>query len=218
MGRTSDARTRLVQAAVELLWHYGYGSVGVEALCARAKVKKGSFYYFFASKDELVVAALDAHWAGRRPAFDAIFLADKPAQARLEDYFSYAVQRQRHLRRRAGRVLGCFHASIGTECIRQNPLIAAKVQEIMGAYRGYLEHVVRDAAREGLLPGRDPAVVAQALFSLVEGALGQARIHDDLAPVEALPTAAWQILGLTPPHRSRAATSRARRVLRQEAP
>jgi TetR/AcrR family transcriptional repressor of nem operon len=218
MGRTSLARQRLIDAAIDLLWHYGYGSVSVDALCARAKVKKGSFYYFFPSKDDLVVAALDTHWARRRPAFEAIFSRPAPALVRLGDYFDYAVQRQRQLRRHAGRVLGCFHASIGTECIRQNPAIAAKAQEILTAYRGYLEGVLADAVVEGPLAGRDPGPLAQSLFSLVEGALGQARIHDDLKPVEALKASAWQILGLAPLPRSPASSSRARRALGQEIP
>jgi len=73
MGRVSDARERLIQATIELIWVEGYGAVTVDSICERANVKKGSFYHFFAAKEDLVLAALDAHWANRRPTLDALF-------------------------------------------------------------------------------------------------------------------------------------------------
>ena len=57
MGRTSDADERLMTAARDLMWEESYGSVTIDDICARAGVKKGSFYYFFDSKAALAVAA-----------------------------------------------------------------------------------------------------------------------------------------------------------------
>jgi len=37
-------RERIVTAAAELMYDRGYESVGVQALCERADVRKGSFY------------------------------------------------------------------------------------------------------------------------------------------------------------------------------
>ena len=68
MGRVSDAKPRLLEAAIDLVWSRSYGAVTVDDICAAAGVKKGSFYYFFKSKDELVAAALDAKWEQIRPA------------------------------------------------------------------------------------------------------------------------------------------------------
>jgi TetR/AcrR family transcriptional repressor of nem operon len=196
VGRVSDARERIVEAAIELLWAQSYGLVSVDAICERADVKKGSFYYFFKSKDELVVAALDWHWQDRRASFDAIFSASSPPLERLQRYFDNIHERQRELQRRTGRVLGCFHASVGTECIRNSPAIAAKVQEILSIYKKYLESALRDAAAAGQLDLEDPAEQAQGLFAYVAGVLAQARIHDDLGFVKQLPEGSWRLLGL----------------------
>ena len=62
MGRTSDAKDRLMQAALSLLWEENYGGVTVDDICKRAEVKKGSFYHFFESKADLAVAAYEDHW------------------------------------------------------------------------------------------------------------------------------------------------------------
>jgi TetR/AcrR family transcriptional repressor of nem operon len=50
MGRTSDAKERLIEAMIELIWTGSYGSTSVDQICERAGVKKGSFYHFFESK------------------------------------------------------------------------------------------------------------------------------------------------------------------------
>jgi TetR/AcrR family transcriptional repressor of nem operon len=62
MGRTSDARERLIETTLDLVRRDGYGAVTVDAICEAVGVKKGSFYHFFPSKDALVIAALDWHW------------------------------------------------------------------------------------------------------------------------------------------------------------
>lgn len=198
MSRT-DARDRLLQAAIDLIWTSSYGAVSVDAICERADVRKGSFYHFFASKDELVVAALDSHWASRRPFLDEIFSASRPPLERLARYFEYVVERQASIKASYGRVLGCFHHSVGSECVQRPADIASKAQEIIVALRRYLETALRDAQAEGLVPPGDPSADAKALFAFVEGALAQARLHDDLEVLRRIPRAAFALVGATPP-------------------
>lgn len=200
MPRTTDARERLVQATIDLVWQTSYGAVGVDAICERANVRKGSFYHFFASKDELVVAALEAHWQTRRPVFDAMFSASIPPLERLARYFAHVATRQAEVQKTYGRILGCFHNSVGSECIQRTPMIAAKVQEVISMYRRYLETALRDARAEGSLPEGDSAVDAKTLFAFVNGALGQARIHDDLSILKRLPETGFAFLGVAGPH------------------
>ena len=54
MGRTSDAKVKLLSVAFDLIHENSYGAVGVEQICQRARVNKGSFYYFFKTKTDLV--------------------------------------------------------------------------------------------------------------------------------------------------------------------
>jgi TetR/AcrR family transcriptional repressor of nem operon len=199
MGRTSDARERLIQAAIDLVWTASYGAVGVDAICDRAGVKKGSFYHFFSGKDELMVAALGAHWEARRAVFDATFSPSVDPVTRLRHYFTHVFERQVAVRARYGRVLGCFHNSVGTECIQSLPAISAKVQEVLSSYRLYLETTLRDAQAVGAMRAGDPADDAKMLLAYVEGALTQARIHDDPTILRSLPEAGFALLGIRAP-------------------
>lgn len=191
----SDARERLVQAAIDLIWTSSYGAVSVDAICERADVRKGSFYHFFASKDELVVAALSAHWEIRRPFLDDVFSASRSPIDRLGRYFAYVVERQTTVKAQYGRVLGCFHHSVGSECVQHPTEIAAKAQEIIVALRRYIETALRDAQADGTIPKGDPSADAKTLFAFVEGALAQARVHDDLDILRRIPKTAFALIG-----------------------
>src|SRR5947208_13020184 len=66
MGRTSDARQKILDAARSLIEGRGYSALGVAEICKAAGVPKGSFYYFFESKESLALAVVDEHWAAQK--------------------------------------------------------------------------------------------------------------------------------------------------------
>ena len=78
MPRVSDMKERLTDAALDLMWENSYGTTSVDAICERADVRKGSFYYFFRSKSELAAAALEADWKKRKVDMDSIFSPTVP--------------------------------------------------------------------------------------------------------------------------------------------
>ena len=53
-------RERLIRAADELFYRDGINAVGIDTILARAKVAKASMYAHFRSKDDLIVAVLEA--------------------------------------------------------------------------------------------------------------------------------------------------------------
>lgn len=55
----TDARTKLLQAALAMIRAQGYSATSVDELCAAAGVTKGAFFHHFKSKDELAVAAAE---------------------------------------------------------------------------------------------------------------------------------------------------------------
>jgi TetR/AcrR family transcriptional repressor of nem operon len=157
-------------------------------------VKKGSFYHFFKSKDELVIAALDENWKERQPQLDELFSRERPPLERLRVYFDNVVERQTNLAKKYGRPPGCLYGKLGIEA-SQGAEIGKKVQDIMGAYYAYYESVLRDAKRDGF-PISDIPGKARALFAFMEGVLTQARIHEDPALLKDLPKQAFRFLQL----------------------
>jgi TetR/AcrR family transcriptional repressor of nem operon len=97
----------------------------------------------------------------------------------LTRYFVYVRKRQLERRFSAGRVLGCPYASIGCEISQQEPIVGAKIRELISRYCSYFERAIRTANDRGAVKVADPKAKAREPFALLEGTLTQARIHDD---------------------------------------
>src|SRR3954471_23782849 len=102
MGRVSDAKDRLLDAAITLVWRNSFGAVSVEDICVEAGVKKGSFYHFFPGKNELVAAAFRHLWAKNRPDLDRIFSSSVPPIDRLRAFFAHMLGRQKSMHAETG--------------------------------------------------------------------------------------------------------------------
>ncbi len=58
---THPSRQKFIDAAIALIREQGYAATSVDEICARAGMKKGSFFHHFKSKEELLLAAIE-HW------------------------------------------------------------------------------------------------------------------------------------------------------------
>src|SRR5258708_36938051 len=57
----SPARERLIDAAIALFWEKGYANTSMSDLLTAANANSGSFYHFFPSKEDLLLAVLDRY-------------------------------------------------------------------------------------------------------------------------------------------------------------
>jgi TetR/AcrR family transcriptional regulator, transcriptional repressor for nem operon len=57
-----DARTRLLEAAMQMIRAQGYAATTVDDICQKAGLTKGAFFHHFRSKEDLAVAAA-AHFS-----------------------------------------------------------------------------------------------------------------------------------------------------------
>jgi TetR/AcrR family transcriptional repressor of nem operon len=199
MGRVSTAKARLLDAAIDLVWCSSYGAVTIDAICEKAGVKKGSFYYFFKSKADLVAAGIDREWERARAELDRIFSPTSPPLERLRTYFSFCYTKQAQLAATSGHVLGCVFMAIGCEVTQQEKVICEKVQELTRGHVRYFESVLRDAAAEGLIADKGISEKARGLYSYIEGVLTQARIQNNLEMIRDLSEAGFRILGIAAP-------------------
>jgi TetR/AcrR family transcriptional repressor of nem operon len=198
MGRTSDAKEKLLDVAFQLIWDSSYGSVSVDQICDRAKVNKGSFYHFYNSKADLAIAAYEEHWARQKAEMDRLFSVQVPPLDRLSAWCRFVYEGQKCKAANFGRVCGCPYASIGSELATQDDKIRAKSEEIMARNVRYLESAIVDARREGLTAIDDSKRAAQDIFAFVMGKLLQAKVKNDVELLKNLEATVMAIAEIKP--------------------
>ncbi|HKI98834.1 MAG TPA: TetR/AcrR family transcriptional regulator [bacterium] len=188
MGRTSDARERLIDTAVGLIRARSYASVSVDDLCRGAGVRKGSFYHFFPSKRDLALAALDAWWeTTRSEVLEPAFQPDVPPLQRIQRAFQRAAGQQSRNKERAGNVQGCPFGNLALELSSQDEVIRQRLQGAFGRFAGYFERALAEASTAGQLPpGTDVPAAAQALLAYLYGMILLAKTADDVGVMERL--------------------------------
>jgi TetR/AcrR family transcriptional repressor of nem operon len=185
-----------MDAATELIWEMSYNAVTVDAICARAGVKKGSFYYFFESKAALALAAMEHAWQSRtRPHMEAIFASSIPPLERLKRYFDGIYQHELDAKSH-GRVLGCPYFSVGMESGALDPEVWHASQNYVKRKHKYLAQAVHEAHAQGLLGVDDVEDALQGIQTLIEGAVARTRVQDDPEPLRCVYEQALRLLGV----------------------
>ncbi len=194
MGRTSDARNRLIKSAIELLHARSYGDVGVSELCEHAGVKKGSFYHFFPSKRDLALAALDdlaVYYA--RVLYEPAFADDLPPLERIQRLFDLVYEYHSSLKEVAGRMEGCHFGNLALELSTQDEMIRQKIKQIFEAGVSLFENALQDAVASGDLPEIDTSIAAHALQAYLEGVILLAKTWNDPEIIRRLAQGAVQL-------------------------
>ena len=182
MPRSSTARARLVQSAGARIHASSYATASVEELCADAGVQKGSFYYFFASKRDLALAAIDDQWAKTRATIlEPAFAPDVQPLERIARFFRSVAERQR-----ADVVFGCPFGNLAAELGTQDQVIRDRVRQVFAGYQAYFEQALREAAASGKLRQTDVPSTAQAVLAFFQGALLLAKTRNDATIIDAM--------------------------------
>jgi len=200
-----------MDAALDLIWTESYGSVTIDDICKRAEVKKGSFYYFFDSKSDLAVAALERMWTDDwKPRLDSQFSPSVEPLDRLKAYLDFIYKRQSETKKRTGKVLGCPVASVGSEVCtcRDEVDVGAKIREFVARKHRYVESAIREAITAGVIEPGDPVKRTQMLISFLEGMMGQARIMNDPEILKDLTEMGFEILRVKALKRSAATAAK----------
>ena len=195
MGRTSDARERLIEVTAELMHARGFNEVGVQEICATAGVQKGSFYHFFKSKDQLATAALDLHWSNTRNQFWRLAFGDDVAPLdRIRRFFQMAYFYFKRAHDEGTGIWGCPFGNAAVELAAGNDAVSEKVMMVFSDATAFFREAIEDAARRGDINSSDPQTDAESLWAFYEGILLTAKARRDPEVIRRLGQQAVQFL------------------------
>lgn len=186
MGRTSDAREKILATALSLIEVRGYSALGVAEICAAAGVPKGSFYYFFESKEALALAVIDEHWAQQRQDWTRILGGQAEPLERLRQLFEATQASLLAGQQSCGTVSGCMFGNLTLEMSNQTEAIRERLQQIFNAQVDMVAAVVSEALDRGQVTVSDPREAARSVVAQLEGQVLFAKLYNNTQRLEAL--------------------------------
>lgn len=179
MGRASDARAKILNSAQSLIELRGYSALGVAEICKAAGVPKGSFYYFFESKEALALAVIDEQWDAQRGAWARILHSDAAPLERLRKLFEETEAEQRAGQQICGTVSGCLFGNLTLELSNQTETIRERLQQIFNAQLEMVEAVITEALERGDVYVNDSRMAARSLIAQLEGQMLFAKLYNN---------------------------------------
>ena len=181
MGRQSDAKDRLLDAANSLFRDRGFSAVGVAELCSTAQVNKGSFYHYFPSKQALLLDVIEAAWdeTGMLVEWEAQIPHRPVDQLRrfLEELFAFHYADKES----AGGVRGSLLSNLAHELGTRDAEIAKKLGELFERETGAFESLLTEAIDRGEVSLGHPRQAAESLVACIHGLLMLAKVRNDLS-------------------------------------
>jgi TetR/AcrR family transcriptional regulator, transcriptional repressor for nem operon len=180
----NPTRDRLVEAARTLFWKHGYASTGIAQILKAADAGSGSLYYFFPTKEDLLLAVLEWYQENLwpevvQPVFDRV---SDP----IERIFGILDAYRRGLLATSYQQ-GCPIGNLALELADSHPAARQLLAVNFTGWRKAIEQCLAEAAAK-LPDSLDREQLALFVLTTMEGAVMLARAYQSIDPYDAAVT------------------------------
>lgn len=179
-SKSDLTRKRIIEAGRGLLLRYGFSGVGLARILAESGVPKGSFYYYFESKEAFGAALLEDYIAGYLARFESLMASPGTAGDKLSRFWDAWMAQADH----AGIASECLVVKLGAEIAD----LSGPMREILDSGVDALVERIAFLLREGAADGSlnrfdDPDATARMLYARWLGAAILAKLAQNNAPL-----------------------------------
>jgi TetR/AcrR family transcriptional regulator, transcriptional repressor for nem operon len=177
-----DTRAALIRSGTEVLTEQGFTASGIDSILRRVGVPKGSFYYYFSSKEAFghaIMAHYGAYFASK---LDRHLLNTELTPLRRIEAFVADAKRgmARHDFRR-----GCLVGNLGQEVGNLPEAYRQWLRETLDDWQQRLSRCLEEAQEaEELARSANCSRLAEAFWIGWEGAVMRARLERSVRPME----------------------------------
>ncbi|HEY2833050.1 MAG TPA: TetR/AcrR family transcriptional regulator [Sporichthyaceae bacterium] len=169
--RRAARREQFVSAAREAAAQRGYRALTVDDVCAAAGLSKGAFYAYFAAKQDLLSAMLEAEIAEVDTVLSALERSDTSQLDRVRSYLQSMVVRGQDPAEEQ------LRAEVWSR-VAEDPQLAARLAEEVRSRRVRLAAFAEAGARDGEMVRVPANAFGAILVALVDGLL----LHHSVDP------------------------------------
>ncbi len=182
MSKRELKKDHLLNTGLEVMVRQGYNGTSIKNIVDAAGVPKGSFYTYFASKEDFAIAALEKVNEARIQ-HTRLMLADRshPPLERLHHFF-----REFSGDCEQGVTGGCLIGNLCQEMSDSSEVIRLQVRQMLRSNTRVLESLLEEARQDGSLRNpANPAQLAEFLFNAWEGTLMRMKAAKCREPLDA---------------------------------
>jgi TetR/AcrR family transcriptional repressor of nem operon len=192
-----DTRDRILDAGAELILGRGFSAVGLAEILGRAQVPKGSFYYYFDSKENFGVALLERYFQDYDAGVVSLFKDTRlTARERLLRYFTAWID----LHQRSACEVTCLAVKLSGEVSDlsepMRKVLSTGMTRMVERITAAVEAGVADGS---LAPVADARGLAEGLYAMWMGGALLAKAHRSVAPFDGC-LAQTEVLLAAPKH------------------
>jgi AcrR family transcriptional regulator len=179
-----NVRRRILHVATRLFYLRGTEHTGINQIIAESKVAKASFYQYFPSKEDLVIACLDVY---NRAIMGVLVRLIKSSDTFADFFRRWTGLIKRSIARGDGTFNGCPIANIGFQVDPDNTRIKQRIREISSEWEETVRPLYMRSVEKGLCKAQaDFSALFRRIIQVNEGAFIMWRLTGDGAYIDGL--------------------------------
>jgi len=173
----SNTREQILDVASRLIHLRGFNNTSIDDILRECGIGKGNFYYYFKSKDELGLAALDRNLEQiKQELVQKSFVPGRGPWDQLWEFLEYPIARTR----KNGCAGGCPLGNLVLEMSDIHEGFRQKLHLAFTELRTRIEDCLRQAGLQGTLrEDADVSRLARFILAAFEGAFLLGKLHQD---------------------------------------
>jgi AcrR family transcriptional regulator len=176
-----NTRQRIVDSALYLFWLQGYTATGISQILERSAANAGSFYHFFKTKEELLLAVLELYLQTLEPVVVA------PVSERLQDPIERVfgiLEFYRGNLLATGCTYGCPIGRLALEIPEEQFRVHKRLADNFDGWTSAVQAFLEDAG-DRLPRNTNFQTLSKFILTVMEGGVMQARAQREIAPFDA---------------------------------
>jgi AcrR family transcriptional regulator len=159
----STVKDRIIETAGILFHQKGYNLTGIDEVIEKADIARGSLYYHFESKSELLLAWLETYHRNWYAGLDTFLQSVTDPKKKILGIFDYRIRNQEGVD-----FVGCPFIKINDEVDKTAQRIIGFIQTAKKRLRTYLGDLVKQSGHRNILSDEE---LADAIYFLLEGGI-----------------------------------------------
>jgi TetR/AcrR family transcriptional regulator, transcriptional repressor for nem operon len=178
-----STREEIIRKGANLIHAQGFKATGLQQILNAAGIPKGSFYFYFKSKEDFGLSVIDYFTATFGDIFKRYLGNTKiPPTKRLEklfEYFETAFEK-------SGNSLGCPIGNLSLELADTNERLRIHLDAVIKELIAGIESCLTEAKRDKSIPADlDTTDTARFIFHAFEGAILHMKVEKSIEPFRA---------------------------------